>query len=478
MERSRQAGPALQTGHSRAARVLGGLLSGSAVVVLDFFIVLACLPSIEQVMQASAAELQLIVAAYAVVNGSFLVVGGRLGDVYGRRRVFTIGLVLFAFASVACAFATTTTMLIGFRALQGVGGALIQPQVLGLLAINSDPADRQRVFGLYAAALGTAGIVAQLIGGGLVTLLPLDAGWRACFLVGVPVCALAALLVRGAIEGAHSEGLKVDGVGAILLATTLGCISLFLTIGRDQGWPAWSWLTFGAALFTGAAFGKWIADGKGRALERLLPLGIVRRPEVWSALFMIFLFYAGVASLYFVLALELRLTTQLSALQAGVVFGWFGVCFVIASTSSGLKALVGARWARVGIVALALGHVLLAGSIVALQGDPRILGILVACAFDGLGLGLLMGPIVATTISKFRQNEISLGGGLAATMQQIGNSLGVVGIGFAYFGSAGLTDRHVIDAVAYLLVLLAVLGVMFHFVAGSARAEATVDRPG
>jgi MFS family permease len=113
-------------------------------------------------------------------------VGGRLGDVFGRRRLFLIGLALFAAASAACGLATSATALIAYRALQGLAGAMLQPQVLGLLSVNFDSKERPRVFGLYAAALGCAGIAAQLIGGTLVEFLPLDLGWRACFLIVVP----------------------------------------------------------------------------------------------------------------------------------------------------------------------------------------------------------------------------------------------------------------------------------------------------
>jgi MFS family permease len=137
-----------------AQRALAGLLFGAALVVLDFFIVLACLPTIEQTLGASKAQLQMVMAAYAIANGSFLVVGGRLGDALGRRRLFFLGMAGFTLASAGCGLSTSAPMLIGWRLLQGLSGALLQPPGARSARRHFEPAERQRVFGWYAAALG------------------------------------------------------------------------------------------------------------------------------------------------------------------------------------------------------------------------------------------------------------------------------------------------------------------------------------
>ncbi|MET0660307.1 MAG: MFS transporter, partial [Steroidobacteraceae bacterium] len=197
--------------------MLIGLLSAASIVVLDFFIVLACLPSIEQTLGASKAQLQLILASYAVANASLLVVGGRLGDALGRKRVMTLGVLLFAVASLACGLATSPWILIAFRVLQGLAGALVQPQVLGLLSVNFDDHEKPRIFGLYAAALGFAGVAAQLLGGLFVGLLPDNLGWRVCFIVTVPLCCFALVWSARAREGAHASSRSIDLLGSILL---------------------------------------------------------------------------------------------------------------------------------------------------------------------------------------------------------------------------------------------------------------------
>ena len=444
-------------------RLLIGLLTGAAVVALDFFIALACLPSIEQSLGASPAQLQLVMAAYAIANGSFLIVGGRLGDVLGRRRVFIWGIGFFALASAACGWATTVTALLVFRALQGAAGALLQPQVLGLLALNFDASKRQRVFGLYAAALGIAGILAQLLGGALVEWLPPDLGWRMCFWLAVPMCLLAAWMSRGADQGSRAQDRAVDGVGAVALGVALGCLASVLTMGREAGWPSWTWLVLGIGMASALFFKGWQASGARSGSARILPEGLLSQNRLWLALAMVLVFYAGVASYYFVLALELRGASSLTPVQVGLVFGWLGTCFVLTSSSRGLKRWVGQRWALVGMVCLGAGHAGIALSAIALSASAQLAGLLLSIVPQGLGLGLLMGPLMAQAVSKVAAEHASLGGGLAAATQQIGNSMGICAIGAAYYAPNLLHPDQILAAMAYLIGVLALLALLHRF---------------
>ena len=438
--------------------LLIGLLAGAAVVVLDFFIVLACLAPIQQSLSVSQAELQLIVASYAIANGSFLVVGGRLGDVLGRRRVFLWGVGLFALASAACGAAGTGAALIMFRVLQGLAGAMLQPQVLGLLAVNFEPSQRQRLFGIYAATLGVAGVMAQLIGGVLVDWLPADLGWRACFWLSVPVCALSMFMVGGAKESPAAVSRKIDWLGAALLAICLGSLCSVLTLGREAQWPAWTLVATMVALIAAGALWWWCSIGKYSGAERIIPVGIMARNRFWLALAAVLAFYGGVASFYFVLALELRLSAHYSATEVGLLFAWMGTCFVLASMSPRYKAALGQRWGAAGLWLLALGHVIMAIAAAELVGPWQVAGFMASAAFQGVGLGTLMGPLMASAVSRVRSEEGSVGGGLAAATQQIGNSLGISVIGFAYFGVGTVNGHHPWGASLYLVATLVMLG--------------------
>ncbi len=445
--------------HTLNHRLLAGLLCGSAIVVIDFFIVLACLAPIERELGASKAQLQLVLATYAVANASSLILGGRLGDVLGRRRVLMWGLGLFAAASLACGLATSIWSLIVFRALQGLSGALIQPQVLGLLTVNFHVSQRARVFGLYAASLGFAAVAAQILGGLLVGLLSPQWGWRAAFIISVPLCLLAlhfATEAQGQKAVTHGG---VDTVGAGLLGLSLACVCSFLTLGREQGWPAWSWAVLALGAAAGAALVRWQIWGQRRGELRIMPQGILSRDGFLVSLLAVFLLFAGVASLYFVLALQLRQVNHYSALQVGLFFGCVAACFVAASMVKRFKDLVGRHWAEVGLVSLIAGHgvMLLAGTHAA--GLSQVMLFVLSCCLQGVGIGSLMGPLMARALSTVHEEEASVAGGIAASMQQVGNSLGISAIGFAYFGhAAGRSSLQ--GAVVYLVMVVVALALI------------------
>lgn len=438
-----------------------GLLLASCTVVLDFFVVLACLPTIAATLGASPAQLQLVLGAYAIANAALLIVGGGLGDVLGRQRTLRAGLVLFAAASVGCATAADPATLILFRAAQGAAGALMQPQVLGLLSVSVPAASRTRAFDLYAASMGFAAAAAQLIGGGLVGWLAPDTGWRACFWLSVPLCLGSAWLVRGLAEpapagaGVRGPGSRIDLVGACMLGALLACMCSALTLGREQGWPDWSLGALFTAAGLGAALVGWQVRGGRLGQPRIIPAGVLTHHRFWLALLTIGVFYAGVASLYFVVALDLRDKAGLSPLGVALVLCVMAASFVTASSSRRVKARVGAWWAESGLAALAAGHVVMwAASSLTGVAPPLQLALYAAAVFlQGLGIGLLMGPLVGTSLAKVPPQFASVGGGMASTLQQIGNSLGIAGIGLAYLSDAGQPGSTG-GAVVYLLLLL------------------------
>lgn len=435
--------------------LMAGLFSGGAVVVLDFFIVLACLPSIGTALGASASQLQLVMAVYAIANGSLLVVGGRLGDVRGRGRVFRWGLLGFALASAACGLAGSALALILLRVLQGACGAFLQPQVLGLIALNTRQPQRPRVFGLYAATLGCAGIAAQLVGGLLVGLLPVDLGWRACFFLSVPLCLVSGLLAATARAGPRVEGGGIDLVGALLLGLALACLGAVLTLGREQAWPAW---IMGVGVLSAvclAGFVLWQRMGARRGLARLVPAGMLSSRGFGLALLMILVFFSGVASMYFILALELRRAVGFSPIQVGALFGWLGCWFVIGSSSRRLRRRLGPATAQAGVVSLLLGHALMTAAALDWMPGVRVPAFLVSSLLQGLGVGLLMGHLMANALARVAPEQASVGGGLAAATQQIGNSMGICLIGLAYFGPGIQPDGPALHSVAAAALYLA-----------------------
>jgi MFS family permease len=441
--------------------MLIGLFCGGAVVVLDFFIVLVALPSIGHSLGATPSQLQLVMAAYAITNGSLLVVGGRLGDVWGRRRTFMLGLVGFALASVACGLAGSAVVLIVCRALQGLFGALLQPQVLGLISVNITPDWRERVFARYAAVMGAAGIAAQLLGGLLVGTLPPDVGWRMGFYLAVPVCALAAWLARDAGGGRRDAAGRLDVPGALMLGLALAGIGTVLTIGRESAWPAWTGQLAAASLVLLVVFVAWVVQGNRRGHPRLIPSGLWQVPGFPRSLASILVFFSGVASLYFVLALALRSAAGFSPMQVGLLFAWLGVCFVAGSSAKRWPI----RWLAPrplhGVLLLGAGHGLMVLAASNLAPTWTVPLFVCSSALQGLGIGRLMGTLMARALALVRPDQASVGGGLAASTQQIGNSMGICLIGLAYWGpsegASGTAQGDMPGAALYLTASLALL---------------------
>jgi len=231
------------------------MLSGTFLVVLDFFIVNVALPSMQRELQASAGTLQLVVAGYGLATAAGLITGGRLGDLFGRRRMFMLGLLLFTLASAACGLAPNAELLVAARVLQGLAGALLQPQVLAMIGLAYTGEDRARAFAAYGLTLGLGATLGQLVGGLLIHADLAGLGWRSCFLINVPIGLLALTLAPRVIAPlANSGNSRLDLVGMLLVAAGSAAVVLPLVEGREQGWPLWSWLCLAAALPLLAAF--------------------------------------------------------------------------------------------------------------------------------------------------------------------------------------------------------------------------------
>lgn len=446
-------------------RVLAGLLAGASVVTVDFFAVLAALPLLQRELAATPGQLQLIMAGYAVVMACFLITGGSLGDAWGRRRVFVAGLTLFALGGLGCSLAGSAVTIIALRLLQGLGGALLQPQVLGLLTVSFDVSRRSQVFGTYATTLAASAVAAQLVGGALVQWLPQDLGWRLCFVLTVPLCMAAAWLTGVLTDAPVDRRPRIDLVGILMLAGALGSLSAALTLGRDQGWPHWSWVAVAAGVVCLLLMVWWQRGGVLHAAPRLIPPGLLGANRFTLAVTGVLVFYAGVASFYLVLALSLRASGYFTPAAVGLVFGMLAVAVAMTSSSPRVRARVGERWLGWGACLLAAGHLGWLGSLALGEPVALVIGVLAAALVQGAGLGLLMGPLTAYAVSQLQPRQASVGSGVASTMQQIGNSLGVVLVGLVYFDAAGV-GHDLPAAVAYLVLTLAVLWVL---VRGAAR---------
>ena len=433
------------------------VLAGIFMVVLDFFIVNVALPSIQTDLHATAGSIEWVVAGYALTSAVFLITAGRLGDRFGRRRVFTIGLALFTLASAACGAAGTPTELVIARLLQGVAGSMLMPNVLSLIGVLYNGPDRVRALSIYGTVMGGAAVSGQLIGGALMALNVAGLGWRSCFLINVPIGALAlALAPRRIPESRAQSSARLDLPGTVLVTATLTAIVLPLVEGRQHAWPTWTWISFAAApLLLGAfvAHQRRLARTGG---SPLLDSSLFRHRSFSAGLVTQLAFWGGQASFFVVLALYLQQGRGLQPLPAGLVFTILASAYLAASMlAPALATRYGRRVIGGGALVLAAGHALLLVAVVEVGVGGSLATLVPGLLLVGTGMGMVLAPLATTILQSLEPERAGAASGMLTTMQGVGNALGVAVTGVIFFGALHHGYAHAFElAVAQLAVLL------------------------
>lgn len=393
------------------------------MVILDVSIVNVALPSIQNSLGFSNTGLQWVVNAYTLTFAGFLMLGGRACDLFGRRQVFLAGTVLFAVSSLACAVADSQSLLLGARALQGLGGATISPAGLAIIASHfAEGSERNRALGVWGAMAGLGGASGALLGG----LLTQGLGWPAIFLINVPVGIAVVLVGRRVVpRSAPAEGRSFDLVGAVLV--TAGLTALVYGIVRTDvlGWTAPGVL---APLAAGALLLGLFALYEGRiAADPLVPLRVFRQPLLRSANLVMALLYSGAFSMWFFISLYLQDVRHLDALQAGLAFLPLTLGFFAASSMAPrLVARFGARAVLSGgMVTAAAGMALLSG----ISSDgPYLSVVLPAGVLATIGFGTSLVPVMIVAVQGVAPNETGLASGIVNTSRLVGGSLGLAAL--------------------------------------------------
>jgi EmrB/QacA subfamily drug resistance transporter len=438
------------------------LLAGIFVVTLDFFIVNVAIPGTQRDLSASPAAVQWIVAGFALALASGLVLGGRLGDLYGRRRLFALGLALFTLASAACGAAPNVSVLITGRVAQGAAAALLMPQVLGVINVVYTGAYRVRAFTAYGLAMGVAAVFGQLIGGGLIQADVLGLGWRAIYWITVPLgVASLALAPRLVPESRGTGRAGVDPLGTALVTIGLVAVVLPLVDGREQGWPAWTWACLAAAPVVLAVFGwhqRWLGARGGAPL---LELRLFRERGFSVGLVVALVYMMAMSSFFLVLALYLQEGRGLSALDSGLVFSAMGAAYLVASICApGVAARIGRQVLTVGALVQAAGYGALAaavrdGAVWNGAGAGALGWLFPGLVLAGCGMGLVLAPMISTVLAGITPRHAAAAAGVLSTAQQVGGALGVAVIGIVFYGALG-TVAHAFTASLLPLALCCV----------------------
>lgn len=412
------------------------VLAALFMAVLDSFIVVVAGPSIASNLHASASDVQWVLAGYQLSYAVFLITGTRVADMYGRKRIFLLGVTLFTLSSFACALSPNAASLIAARVIQGLGAALMVPQVFAAVTVLVPAARRHSVYGVIGIVMGMATIGGQVIGGLLIGANLFDAGWRPVFWVNVPIGIVMLLLaMRYVPETRSTAARKLDVPGVLALSAALFLLVLPLIQGQQAGWAGWVW-----GCFAGSAvmFGLFVAVERGvegRGGDPLVPLTLFGQRSFSLGLILVLALYALIYSYYLVLSVSMQQGLNMSPLGAALVYTPAAAMFFIFSmVASRIIPKYGRRVLEVGSITLASGYLTTA---LVLVSGARITPLLVipTLMLQSVGGGLVITPALNTVLSRVKPESAGVASGALSTAQQCGGALGVAIIGAVFFNS-------------------------------------------
>lgn len=408
------------------------LLTGNFVTILDLFIVNVAIPSIQGNLAASFAEVQLVLVGYAAAYGVFLMNGARLGDLFGRRRVFLTGMGLFTAASGLCGIAWSPGWLIAARVLQGTGAAILMPQVLASIRVLFEGDQRRHAFGVMGAVQGVAATISQLAGGMLIEHGGGE-GWRLIFLINLPIGLIA--MAAGSvvlIETKAPVAARLDLRGALTGALGLLLVLVPVMEGREYGWPWWA---FAIPLLSIPVFWNFVRYENGlwaRGGVPIIEMSLFENPRFVAGVGAVFLFYSAISSFFLSLTVLLQFGLGLTPLVAGMIFTPSAVAFFVGSLAGPrLAARSGSGALLAGILIFACGPGL--SALVAATAVDNLRLMILSLILNGLGQGIVIPLAFNTILSGIRDDQAGMGAGVLSTMQTIGTSVGVTIVGVLLF---------------------------------------------
>jgi MFS family permease len=421
--------------------------------MLDFFIVNVALPTIDRDLSAGPAVLELVATGYGIAFAVLLVLGGRLGDSFGRRRLFIAGAAAFTVTSLACGLAPSAWTLVAARIAQGASAVLLIPQVLATITATSTPAQRAKALSIYGAVGGISVVIGQVLGGMLVSADLFGSGWRAVFLLNVPFAlATAVLAVRFVPESRAPRAAGLDLPGTGLLALALLALFIPLMEGQSVGWPWWTWLLMALVPVLVRVFLLVERRTEQSGRVPLIPLSLGRIPEMRRGLGIALPYFSSFGGFMFVVAIMLQQGLRVGPVTAGLALVPMAVGYFAASLAGPrLVGRFGSRVITAGAIIQGIGLATLASTALADWPHFSVLRMLPGVALAGVGNGLIGMQLFRVVLSRVPAERAGVGSGVLATTQQSSLALGVATLGTLYLTLAPVLGMA--QALAVVLVL-------------------------
>jgi EmrB/QacA subfamily drug resistance transporter len=417
--------------------VLAVVLGAECMDLLDGTVVNVAAPTIHRTLHTSSTALQWIIGGYPLALAVGLLVGGRLGDLFGRRMMFLIGVSGFTVASTVCGLAPSTGVLIAARLAQGFAGAMMIPQGLGLLREVFPPDDLKKAFGLFGPVMGSAAMLGPIVGGGLVQLHVVHDAWRPVFLVNLPI-GLSALVAAARLlpHVSHRHASQLDSFGAALATVASAALIYPLIQGRSLGWPAWCFGLIATSVLLFAIFAAHLVRRSRHGRDPLIEPSIFGHRGYSAGALVLMLYFGGMVGSMLALTLFMQIGEHFSAIHAGLTVIPFSLGTAV--TAPVAATLMQKHGGRVliqagGLLSLA-GYVLLA---LVLSSVTHIStwGLVGPLLVVGLGMGLFIVPVFDTIVAAVTDTELGSASGALNAIQQLGSAIGIAALGTVFFSA-------------------------------------------
>ena len=430
-------------GDAAPAAVIGGaglvvLLIGAFIELLDVTIVTVASPQIQEKLHSSYSQVQWVLAGFQLAFAAGLITGGRLGDIYGRKKMYTRGLFGFVIASILCGLAPTAGLLIAARVLQGLTAALMYPQVLSVIQVSVPKAGRDKAYGILGAVIGISSVAGPLVGGALINANLFGWGWRLIFFVNVPIGLVTIFFAEKLVpESISPEKPKLDIVGVVLATTGLSMLLFGLIQGQAESWNWWIWLLIIGSLpvLGGFYLQQRSRQAGGSPLVDLRLFKTSTGARFGTGMIVVFVLFAGISSLFLVISVYLQTAFNFNAWHTGLAFMPIAVASMLtAGVSIPLMAKLGKRLLQIGNAIMAGGALWLIYIVAHHPTDITIVKMIPAEILLGLGLGMAVSTNNNITLAEARGPSAGSAAGVQSSVSQTGNAVGVAILGTIFFG--------------------------------------------